>query len=106
MSGAPDTADAAAPFRQTADTDLPSAIRAYAARRPGGGSRLPPALQRLEAEAIEIMREVVAACQRPVFLYSIGKDSTAMLHVARKPSGLRPPPSRSCILRPVGISAR
>ena len=74
----------AMPFRQTADTDLPSAIRAYAARRPGRGSRLPPALQRLEAEAIEIMREVVAACQRPVFLYSIGKDSTAMLHVARK----------------------
>ena len=41
-------------------------------------------LQRLEAESIHIMREVVAACERPVMLYSIGKDSAAMLHVARK----------------------
>jgi sulfate adenylyltransferase subunit 2 len=82
----------AAPFRQTADTDLAGAIRAYAARRPRAGSRLTPALQRLEAEAIEIMREVVAACQRPVFLYSIGKDSTTMLHIARKAFWPAPPP--------------
>jgi len=41
-------------------------------------------LRRLEAEAIEIMREVVAEFARPVMLYSIGKDSSAMLHVARK----------------------
>jgi len=41
-------------------------------------------LQRLEAESIQIMREVVAECERPVLLYSIGKDSSAMLHVARK----------------------
>ena len=41
-------------------------------------------LQRLEAEAIHVMREVVAECERPVMLYSIGKDSSVMLHVARK----------------------
>ena len=41
-------------------------------------------LERLEAEAIHIMREVVAECDRPVMLYSIGKDSAAMLHVAMK----------------------
>jgi sulfate adenylyltransferase subunit 2 len=41
-------------------------------------------LDRLEAESIHIMREVVAETQRPVMLYSIGKDSAAMLHVARK----------------------
>jgi sulfate adenylyltransferase subunit 2 len=41
-------------------------------------------LDRLEAEAIEIIREIVAECERPVLLYSIGKDSAALLHVARK----------------------
>jgi sulfate adenylyltransferase subunit 2 len=41
-------------------------------------------LQRLEAESIHIFREVVAECARPVFLYSIGKDSSVMLHLARK----------------------
>jgi len=41
-------------------------------------------LQRLEAESIHIMREVVAECENPVMLYSIGKDSAAMLHVAMK----------------------
>ena len=41
-------------------------------------------LERLEAEAIQIMREVVAECEKPVMLYSIGKDSAAMLHVALK----------------------
>ena len=41
-------------------------------------------LQRLEAESIHIMREVVAECQRPVMLYSIGKDSSVMLHLALK----------------------
>jgi len=39
-------------------------------------------LQRLEAESIHIMREVVAECERPVMLYSIGKDSSVMLHLA------------------------
>ncbi len=41
-------------------------------------------LQRLEAESIHIMREVVAECERPVMLYSIGKDSSVMLHLAAK----------------------
>jgi sulfate adenylyltransferase subunit 2 len=41
-------------------------------------------LQRLEAESIQIMREVVAECERPVMLYSIGKDSSVMLHLALK----------------------
>ncbi len=41
-------------------------------------------LERLEAEAIHIMREVAANFDRPCMFYSIGKDSTAMLHVARK----------------------
>ena len=41
-------------------------------------------LERLEAESIHIMREVVAECDRPVMLYSIGKDSSVMLHLAIK----------------------
>ena len=41
-------------------------------------------LQRLEAESIHIMREVVAECENPVMLYSIGKDSAVMLHLAMK----------------------
>ena len=41
-------------------------------------------LQRLEAESIHILREVVAECERPVMLYSIGKDSAVMLHLALK----------------------
>ncbi|PSJ18534.1 sulfate adenylyltransferase subunit CysD [Nitrosomonas supralitoralis] len=41
-------------------------------------------IQRLEAESIHIMREVVAECEHPVMLYSIGKDSAVMLHLAVK----------------------
>lgn len=41
-------------------------------------------LQQLEAESIHIFREVVAECTKPVMLYSIGKDSSVLLHVARK----------------------
>ena len=41
-------------------------------------------LERLEAESIHILREVVAECERPVMLYSIGKDSAVMLHLAMK----------------------
>lgn len=41
-------------------------------------------LDLLEAEAIYIMREVVAECEKPVMLYSIGKDSSVMLHLAMK----------------------
>jgi sulfate adenylyltransferase subunit 2 len=49
-------------------------------------------LQRLEAESIHIMREVVAECERPVMLYSIGKDSSVMLHLALKAFYPAPPP--------------
>ena len=49
-------------------------------------------LQRLEAEAIHIMREVVAEAPRPVMLYSVGKDSAVMLHLARKAFFPAPPP--------------
>ena len=41
-------------------------------------------LQRLESESIHIMREVVAENEKPVMLYSAGKDSAVMLHLARK----------------------
>ena len=49
-------------------------------------------LQRLESESIHILREVAAECARPVLLYSIGKDSAALLHLARKAFHPAPPP--------------
>jgi len=49
-------------------------------------------LQRLEAEAIHVLREVVAEAENPVMLYSIGKDSTVMLHLAMKAFWPAPPP--------------
>ena len=49
-------------------------------------------LERLEAEAIHIMREVVAEADKPVMLYSVGKDSAVMLHLARKAFHPAPPP--------------
>src|SRR3954453_1661534 len=56
--------------------------------RPAGLSHI----QRLEAESIHIMREVVAEAERPVMLYSIGKDSSVMLHLAKKAFFPAPPP--------------
>ena len=50
-------------------------------------------LRRLEEESIHIMREVVADMRNPVMLYSIGKDSSVMLHVALKASHPAKPPS-------------
>jgi sulfate adenylyltransferase subunit 2 len=49
-------------------------------------------LRRLEAESIQIMREVVAVTERPVMLYSIGKDSAVMLRLALKAFHPAPPP--------------
>jgi sulfate adenylyltransferase subunit 2 len=49
-------------------------------------------LQTLEAESVHIMREVVAECERPVMLYSIGKDSAVMAHLAVKAFYPSPPP--------------
>ena len=66
-------ADASGPLRKTMTTSLTH-------------------LQRLEAEAIHIMREVVAEAERPVMLYSVGKDSAVMLHLARKAFYPAPPP--------------
>jgi sulfate adenylyltransferase subunit 2 len=56
--------------------------------RPAGLSHI----QRLEAESIHIMREVVAEAERPVMLYSVGKDSAVMLHLAKKAFYPSPPP--------------
>ena len=55
-------------------------------------TRLLTHLDRLEAEAIHIFREVVAETERPVMLYSIGKDSAVMLHLAKKAFFPAPPP--------------
>lgn len=49
-------------------------------------------LERLESEAIHIMREVVAEADNPVMLYSVGKDSAVMLHLAKKAFYPSPPP--------------
>ena len=49
-------------------------------------------LERLEAESIHIFREVVAEAENPVMLYSIGKDSAVMLHLAKKAFYPLPPP--------------
>jgi sulfate adenylyltransferase subunit 2 len=49
-------------------------------------------LRRLEAESIHILREVVAEVEKPVMLYSIGKDSSVMLHLAKKAFYPAPPP--------------
>jgi len=60
-----------------------------------GNAEVPPALtylKRLEAESIHIMREVVAEADNPVMLYSIGKDSSVMLHLAGKAFFPAPPP--------------
>ena len=51
-----------------------------------------PHLKRLEAESIYILREAVAEAQNPVMMYSIGKDSGVMLHLARKAFYPAPPP--------------
>lgn len=56
----------------------------------GGGAS--PWLSTLESEAVEIIREGVAAATRPVMLYSIGKDSSVLLHLARKAFWPAPPP--------------
>lgn len=49
-------------------------------------------LASLEAESIEILREAVALAEKPVMMYSIGKDSSVMLHLARKAFWPAPPP--------------
>ena len=71
---------------------------------PAGAARLTH-LQRLEAESIHILREVVAESENPVLLYSIGKDSSVLLHLApKRPSTLRGCRSRSCMSTRPGSS--
>jgi sulfate adenylyltransferase subunit 2 len=68
-----------------ADAGLADAIHRYATGQSSASRRqLTPHLHRLEAESIEILREVAAEFRKPVMLYSIGKDSGVMLHLARK----------------------
>ena len=67
----------------TAQPQAPGTV--HAPPKPTNGSGAPLAhLRRLEAESIHILREVVAECRKPVMLFSIGKDSMVMLHLARK----------------------
>jgi sulfate adenylyltransferase subunit 2 len=61
----------------------PLAAAPAEARRPGREA-MPASLRALEAEAIYVFREVVAEFEKPVLLYSIGKDSSVLLHLARK----------------------
>lgn len=98
-----------ATFRRLADPgrkiapDLESALAVYApvytARNPSDApiGKAPDIsdlthLDRLEAESIHIMREVVATSENPVMLYSVGKDSAVMLHLAKKAFHPSPPP--------------
>ena len=78
--------DVAGPVLQTMETPLDVVMPRYAAQGPDAprGRWLTPHLRRLEAEAIEIMREVACECRKPVLLYSVGKDSSVLLHIARK----------------------
>jgi sulfate adenylyltransferase subunit 2 len=89
--GLPLRLDAALPTRRPA-----SAARPSPAAPPNPSTAHAPMklthLQRLEAESIHVMREVVAECERPVMLYSIGKDSACMLHLAKKAFHPSPPP--------------
>lgn len=74
----------------TATTAL--AERPPLAAAPAAQPRLSAHLRRLEAEAIFILREVAAELKQPVMLYSVGKDSSVMLHLARKAFYPSPPP--------------
>ena len=74
---------------------LDASLESYARRfreRPGRAKPLSPQLRRLEAESIFIMREVAASFETPVMHYSIGKDSSVMLHLALKAFWPSPPP--------------
>ena len=74
---------ATAPTRPaSAKASKPDAAKTAAHASPAGA--LPAHLKRLEAESIEIIREVAASFDNPVMLYSIGKDSGVMLHLAAK----------------------
>lgn len=83
-----DDALPAAPFAARLSATIP----VDSLRQIGRMTRTLTHLDRLEAEAIHILREVVAEAQNPVMLYSVGKDSAVMLHLARKAFYPAPPP--------------
>ncbi len=63
-------------------------------------------LKQLEAESIHIMREVAAEFDNPVMLYSVGKDSSVMLHLAQKAFAPGIPRFHLCMLIPHGNSKK
>lgn len=63
-------------------------------------------LRQLEAESIHIIREVAAEFSNPVMMYSIGKDSSVMLHLARKAFYPGTLPFRCCMWIPAGNSVK
>jgi sulfate adenylyltransferase subunit 2 len=77
-----------ATFPQAYGPVLPSHLKPIGLAKHGTS----PHLKRLEAESIHIIREAVAEAQNPAMLYSIGKDSGVMLHLARKAFYPAPPP--------------
>ncbi len=84
------SADTAAPVVSKSTENKSKKITQYNFRKTNSMSLTH--LQQLEAESIHIMREVVAAADKPVMLYSIGKDSAVMLHLAQKAFYPAPPP--------------
>jgi sulfate adenylyltransferase subunit 2 len=80
----PAVAPAADPIAATPDRNMQELGYLPAGRAKAPAGRLPKHLGQLEAESIQIMREVVAELKKPVMLYSIGKDSSVMLHLAIK----------------------
>ena len=63
-------------------------------------------LQRLEAESIHIFREVAASFSKPVMLYSVGKDSSVLMHLAMKAFYQQSRLFRSCMSTPHGSSGK
>ncbi len=84
-AAAPASAPEASPAAQQADLSAAAASRRAV---------LPPHLAALESESIHMIREVVAESRNPAFLYSIGKDSSVLLHLIRKAFHPAPPPLR------------
>jgi sulfate adenylyltransferase subunit 2 len=80
----PAVAPAADPIAAMPDRNMQELGYLAAGRAKAPAGRLPKHLRQLEAESIQIMREVVAELKKPVMLYSIGKDSSVMLHLAIK----------------------